>query len=88
MPLSYARYTGKPAIIACADETLIEQIVKKEGDIDKLENALDLDIDVRLAKSREQYLCIKKLEENASLMMTLSGHLGGFAGHSSMKIPP
>ncbi|UTE76099.1 ATP-dependent DNA helicase [Rossellomorea sp. KS-H15a] len=64
--LSYARYTGKPAIIACADETLIEQIVKKEGDIEKLENALDLDIDVRLAKSREQYLCIKKLEENAS----------------------
>ncbi|CAN7350254.1 ATP-dependent DNA helicase [Rossellomorea sp. LjRoot5] len=64
--LSYARYTGKPAIIACADETLIEQIVKKEGDIEKLEKALDLDIDVRLAKSREQYLCIKKLEENAS----------------------
>lgn len=64
--LSYARYTGKTAIIACADETLIEQIVKKEGDIEKLENALDLDIDVRLAKSREQYLCIKKLEENAS----------------------
>ncbi|MCA1063131.1 ATP-dependent DNA helicase [Rossellomorea sp. AcN35-11] len=64
--LSYARYTGKPAIIACADETLIEQIVKKEGDIEKLEKALDLDIDVRLAKSREQYLCIKKLEENMS----------------------
>ncbi|PFA70082.1 ATP-dependent helicase [Bacillus sp. AFS015802] len=64
--LSYARYTGKPAIIACADETLIEQIVKKEGDIEKLENALDLNIDVRLAKSREQYLCIKKLEENVS----------------------
>ncbi|TMU86805.1 ATP-dependent DNA helicase [Bacillus sp. BHET2] len=64
--LSYARYTGKPAIIACADETLIEQIVKKEGDIQKLESALDLNIDVRLAKSREQYLCIKKLEENLS----------------------
>ena len=31
--LSYARYTGKPAVIACADETLIEQLVKKEGDI-------------------------------------------------------
>ncbi|MGR3764779.1 ATP-dependent DNA helicase [Rossellomorea sp. NS-SX7] len=61
--LSYARYTGKPAIIACADETLIEQLVKKDGDIQKLEQALELDIDVRLAKSREQYLCIKKLEE-------------------------
>ncbi|QWC21440.1 ATP-dependent DNA helicase [Bacillus haikouensis] len=64
--LSYARYTGKPAIIACADETLIEQLVKKDGDIEKLEKALELNIDVRLAKSREQYLCIKKLEEKLS----------------------
>ena len=29
--ICYARYTGKPAIIACADETLIEQLVKKKG---------------------------------------------------------
>ncbi|WP_113929373.1 ATP-dependent DNA helicase [Bacillus sp. P14.5] len=60
--LAYARYTGKPAIIACADETLIEQIVKKEGDIKKIEQALNLDVDVRLAKSREQYLCLQKLD--------------------------
>ncbi|MGM0845459.1 MAG: ATP-dependent DNA helicase [Bacillota bacterium] len=60
--LAYARYTGKPAIIACADETLIEQIVKKEGDIQKIERALNLEVDVRLAKSREQYLCLQKLE--------------------------
>lgn len=60
--LSYARYVGKPAIIACADETLIEQLVKKEGDIQKLEKALNLEIDVRLAKSRDQYVCLKKLE--------------------------
>ncbi|MCP3738838.1 ATP-dependent DNA helicase [Rossellomorea sp. BNER] len=60
--LAYARYTGKPAIIACADETLIEQLVKKGGDIEKLEHALDLAIDVRLAKSRDQYLCLQKLD--------------------------
>jgi ATP-dependent DNA helicase DinG len=65
--LSYARYTGKPAIIACADETLIEQLVKKGGDIQKLEQALELNIDVRLAKSREQYLCNKKLEEKLNM---------------------
>ncbi|PLR77189.1 ATP-dependent helicase [Bacillus sp. V3-13] len=59
----YARYTNKPAIIACADETLIEQLVKKEGDIAKLEKALNLNIDVRLAKSRDQYLCLNKLDE-------------------------
>ncbi|WP_335869664.1 ATP-dependent DNA helicase [Bacillus sp. 2205SS5-2] len=62
--LCYARYTGKPGIIACADETLIEQLVKKEGDIHKLESALGLSIDVRLAKSRDQYLCVKKLQIN------------------------
>ncbi|KMK76166.1 ATP-dependent DNA helicase [Alkalihalobacillus pseudalcaliphilus] len=60
--LCYARYTGKPAIIACADETLIEQLVKKNGDIEKIEKALGLTIDARLAKSRDQYVCVKKLE--------------------------
>ncbi|MBS4173227.1 ATP-dependent DNA helicase [Bacillus sp. FJAT-49736] len=61
--LAYARYTGKPALIACADESLIEQLVKKEGDIRKIEKALDLNFDVRLAKSRDQYLCLQKLDK-------------------------
>jgi ATP-dependent DNA helicase DinG len=60
--IMYARYTNKPAVIACADETLIEQLVKKEGDIAKLEKVLGLNIDVRLAKSRDQYLCLKKFD--------------------------
>lgn len=29
--IAYARYTGKPALISCADEALIEQLVKKAG---------------------------------------------------------
>ncbi|MEM5014704.1 ATP-dependent DNA helicase [Metabacillus indicus] len=61
--ISYARYTGKPAVIACADETLIEQLVKNEGDIAKLRKHLDLTIDVRLGKSQDQYLCLKKLDQ-------------------------
>lgn len=60
--LSYARYTGKPAIIACADETLIEQLVKQEGDIAKLSKHLDLNMDVRLSKTHSQYLCLNKLD--------------------------
>ncbi|AYC29426.1 ATP-dependent DNA helicase [Paenisporosarcina cavernae] len=60
--IAYARYTGKPALIACADETLIDQLVKKEGDLAKLESILGWDVDVRLAKSRDQYLCLKRLE--------------------------
>ncbi|MBE1553652.1 ATP-dependent DNA helicase [Sporosarcina limicola] len=61
--IAYARYTGKPALISCADETLINQLVKQDGDIRKISEALDLDIDVRLAKARDQYLCLKRLEE-------------------------
>ncbi|MEZ7171592.1 ATP-dependent DNA helicase [Sporosarcina sp. OR05] len=63
--IAYARYTGKPALISCADETLIDQLVKKEGDIHKLSEALAIEIDVRLAKARDQYLCLKRLEETA-----------------------
>lgn len=58
-----ARYTGKPAIIACADDLLIEQLVKPTGDIAKLSKALDLEIDARLAKSQEHYLCLEKLDK-------------------------
>ncbi|WP_087973766.1 ATP-dependent DNA helicase [Oceanobacillus rekensis] len=64
--ICYARYKGKPAIISCADETLIEQLVKKGGDIEKLEEALGLHVDVRLAKARENYVCIKKLDPLAN----------------------
>ncbi|WP_099362782.1 ATP-dependent DNA helicase [Fredinandcohnia onubensis] len=60
--ICYARYTRKPAIISCADESLIEQLVKPEGDIAKIADALDLNIDVRLAKAQDQYLCIRKLD--------------------------
>jgi ATP-dependent DNA helicase DinG len=66
--IAYARYTGKPALISCADETLIEQLVKEDGDIRKISDALDLDIDVRLAKARNQYLCLKRLDEASNRM--------------------
>lgn len=66
----YARYTNQPAIIACADETLIEQLVKEEGDIAKLEKVLNLNIDVRLAKSRDQYLCLKRLDKIRAINFT------------------
>jgi ATP-dependent DNA helicase DinG len=58
----YARYTRKPAVIACADESLIEQLVKPEGDIAKLAQHLGLSIDARLSKSPDQYICLQKLD--------------------------
>jgi ATP-dependent DNA helicase DinG len=64
--ITYARYTRKPAVIACADESLIEQLVKPEGDIAKLARCLDMTIDARLGKSQDQYLCLNKLDEARS----------------------
>ncbi|MBP1990070.1 ATP-dependent DNA helicase [Paenibacillus eucommiae] len=62
--ICHARHTGKPAIIACADESLIEQLVKPEGDIAKLAKHLDLQVDARLGKSMDNYLCLNKLEDS------------------------
>ncbi|RXT07193.1 ATP-dependent DNA helicase [Ammoniphilus sp. CFH 90114] len=62
----YARYRRQPAVIACADESLIEQLVKPEGDIAKLARHLDLVIDARLGKSHDQYICLNKLDEGRS----------------------
>ncbi|CAG7618437.1 ATP-dependent DNA helicase [Paenibacillus allorhizosphaerae] len=61
--ICYARYHRKPVIIACADESLIEQLVKPEGDIAKLQRHLGLSVDARLAKSPDQYVCLNKLDE-------------------------
>jgi ATP-dependent DNA helicase DinG len=61
--LCYSRFTKKPAIIACADESLIEQLVKPGGDIDKISRHLNMEIDARLAKSPDQYACLVKLDE-------------------------
>lgn len=61
--ICYARYTRKPAIIACADESLIEQLTKPEGDLAKLAHYLNLAIDARTAKSADRYLCLNKLDQ-------------------------
>ncbi|MGN7453626.1 ATP-dependent DNA helicase [Paenibacillus pasadenensis] len=59
---AYARYTQKPAVIACADESLIEQLTKPEGDLAKIARHLGLAVDARVAKSQGQYLCLNKLD--------------------------
>lgn len=82
--ICYARYTRKPAIIACADESLIEQLVKPEGDVAKLARYLDLVIDARMGKSADQYLCLNKLDDaragldDAELYDRISRELPGF----------
>jgi ATP-dependent DNA helicase DinG len=60
--ICYARYMRRPAVIACADESLIEQLVKPEGDVNKIARHLNLTIDTRLGKSPDHFLCLKKLD--------------------------
>lgn len=55
--ISYARYTGKPVVIACASTALQEQLAGEKGDINTLSNILGLDVDVRMAKDPRQYIC-------------------------------
>jgi ATP-dependent DNA helicase DinG len=82
--ICYARYMRKPAIIACADESLIEQLVKPEGDIAKLAQHLNLTIDTRLGKSPDHYLCLKKLDvakfkdEESAVFQQIDDHLPDF----------
>lgn len=90
--ICYARYMRKPAVIACADESLIEQLVKPEGDIAKLAQHLSLAIDARLGKSPDQYLCLVKLDkarfrdEDAEQFEQLYEELPGFVhSHETLQ---
>ncbi len=82
--ICYARYTRKPAIIACADESLIEQLAKPEGDLAKLAQHLSLAVDARLSKSSDSYVCLVKLDaaryeyEDAAIYQTMYKELPEF----------
>ncbi|MDO5292866.1 MAG: ATP-dependent DNA helicase [bacterium] len=68
--IPYARFTGKPMVIACATSALQEQLANKDGDIHTLSKLLGLEVDARMAKDPSQYICDVKVEE-------LSGELNG-----------
>lgn len=55
--ISYARFAGKPVVIACASTALQEQLAGEKGDINTLSQLLSLDIDARMAKDSRQYIC-------------------------------
>jgi len=59
----YARFIGKPAIIACGSMALVEQLMHADGDITKLSSVLDVDIDARAALDPTQYVCARKVRE-------------------------
>lgn len=55
--LCYARFTGRPVLIATASTLLQTQLTAPGGDIERLSQVLDLGIDARLALDPASYLC-------------------------------
>lgn len=62
--IPYARFTGKPVVIACATSALQEQLASPTGDIQTLSNLLGIKIDARMAKDSRQYVCDVRATEN------------------------
>lgn len=60
--LCYARLKGMPVVLSSASPVLQEQLAHPHGDIATLSRKLGLNIDARLAKSPEHYLCEVKVE--------------------------
>ncbi|MDF2822253.1 MAG: helicase c2 [Clostridiales bacterium] len=61
--IAYARFSGKPVVIACATTALQEQLAGCEGDILTLSRLLGFEIDARMAKDPRQYICDVKVED-------------------------
>jgi ATP-dependent DNA helicase DinG len=59
--IAYARFSGKPAVIACASTALQEQLAGPEGDIQTLSRILGLEVDARMAKDPRQYICDERV---------------------------
>jgi len=60
--LCYARLKGLPVVLSSASPILQEQLTHPHGDIATLSRELGIDIDARLAKSPEHYVCELKVE--------------------------
>ena len=73
--IAYARFIGKPVVIACATTALQEQLAGCEGDIKTLSKILDLEIDARMAKDPRQYFCDVKVNDTTEEISTLSDEI-------------
>lgn len=62
--IPYARFTGKPVVIACATTALQDQLAGSGKDVSTLSRLLELEIDARMAKDPNQYICDIRADEN------------------------
>ncbi|MBC7958436.1 MAG: ATP-dependent DNA helicase [Vallitaleaceae bacterium] len=73
--IAYARFSGKPVVIACASTALQEQISGPKGDIATLSRILGIEIDARMAKDPHQYVCDARVDEARSLFSDKSNKM-------------
>lgn len=73
--IPYARFSKKPVVIACATTALQEQLAGDKGDIKTLFKLLGLEIDARMAKDPNQYICDVKASENIDELGDMSNEL-------------
>jgi ATP-dependent DNA helicase DinG len=82
--IAYARFTGKPVVIACATTALQEQLAGYEGDIETLSRLLGLEIDARMAKDPRQYICDVRVNENIEDFNTMSNEINLWIAKTNM----
>ncbi len=73
--IAYARFSGKPVVIACATTALQEQLAGYEGDINTLSKVLGLELDARMAKDSRQYICDAKVNDSTEEVSALSNEI-------------
>lgn len=82
--IPYARFTGKPVVIACATTALQEQLAGEGGDIKTLSTLLGLEIDARMAKDPNQYICDVKVNENRESFSGMSSEIDEWLNNTSL----
>ncbi|ABX41918.1 ATP-dependent DNA helicase [Lachnoclostridium phytofermentans] len=82
--IPYARFTGKPVVIACATTALQEQLAGSEGDIRTLSRLLGLEIDARMAKDPHQYICDVRVDENMEEFGAMSSEINEWLSNTKL----
>jgi ATP-dependent DNA helicase DinG len=70
--IAYARFSGKPVVIACASTALQDQLAGQAGDIVTLSKLLAFKLDARIAKDPHQFICDVKVNDSSDEVSTLS----------------
>ncbi len=82
--IAYARFSGKPVVIACASTALQEQLGGENGDIITLSKILGLEVDARIAKDPRQYICDAKVNDATKEVSTLSEEITQWINKTKM----